>query len=281
MDRPEDTAEARDARPFQPGMLDDDGDTETILASATTVTPVRQRPAGLSRHQLLELAQSNPKALFKRATEKYDAEIDAYSCTFIKQERVNGELRPKEQIEVRYRERPHSIFMIWKDNADQARRALYIDSPEYRNSKGEKLVKVEPNGAVARLFVSEIKLPMHGDRAEKASRRPMDLFGFRVLLHFLDVYNSRAERRGELQLKFVGEGEIDGRPTIVFERFLPLKGNENIYPDAKMVMQIDQEWLVPVSIKSYADHKGKVLLGHYEYHDVRLNPKFDAHDFEF
>jgi hypothetical protein len=48
-----------------------------------------------------------------------------------------------------------------------------------------------------------------------------------------------------------------------------------------MVMHLDQEWLLPVAVYSYADHEEKKLLGRYIFTDVNLEPKFSDKDFEF
>ena len=111
-----------------------------------------------SKAELIRAAQRDPSVLSDTGERIYETQIDDYTATFIKQERIDGKLGKPEEIEVRFRDFPHSVYMIWKKNADQARRALYVDSPEFKDSKGRKLAKVEPNGAIARLFVSEVEI---------------------------------------------------------------------------------------------------------------------------
>ncbi len=248
-----------------------DGDPSATLVAATSS----------SSAAIEELARRDPMAVARMARDKYDATIRDYRCLFVKQERIDGDLHDEEQIEVRFRRAPHSVYMIWKKNADQAKRALFIDSPEYVNEKGEKVARIEPAGVIARAFVSEVTRPIHGADAKKASRRTMDEFGFRALLSLLETYNTQAEKEGVLDYRYTGTGMIDDRPTLVFERRLPFTNEDGRYPDAKFVLHLDREWLIPVAAYSYADKEGKKLLGSYVYKDIELNPGLTDADFHF
>jgi hypothetical protein len=62
---------------------------------------------------------------------------------------------------------------------------------------------------------------------------------------------------------------------------LPYDGPEGTYPDARMVLHLDQEWLLPTAVYSYADHEGKDLLGSYVFTKVRLNPGLTDDAFKF
>ncbi len=263
-----------------------DGD-DVVLVSSPEGLIAGQRPgvvkpgAPPSPEALLALAQRDPEQFMRYCLDRYRAEIRDYTCVFEKCERIGGKLRKVEQIEVRYREQPTSVYMIWKKNADKARRVLFIDTPEFVNGKGEKIAHIEPAGAIARLFVSDVEIPIHGEQARRSSRRPIDQFGFRRALEKLLSDNARAAERGELEFHYSGNGEIDGRPTWVFERILPYRGPNGPYPNARMVMHIDREWLLPTAVYTFADKEGKQLLGSYIYTQVRLNPRLPDEAFKF
>lgn len=228
-----------------------------------------------------QLARTDPWELARLGQSRYDREVSDYTCVFLKQERISGELHKVEEIEVRYRERPRSVYMIWRRNADQAKRALFKDVPEFVNSQGHKLALVEPAGALIRLIVPDIMMPIDGKRARESSRRSIDEFGFRETLNLLDHYNQVAAEHGVLDLRYEGEGEIDGRPTYKIVRYLPYDGEGGTWPDAKMVMHLDKEWLLPTAVYSYADREGKKLLGSYVHTKVRLNPGLADDSFRF
>ena len=248
--------------------------SEAAFVVVAAVEPAR--PVGLA-----DLAERDPMGLARMGLKRYERLVRDYRCVFHKQERIGGKLRAEEQIEVRFREQPHSVYMIWQKNADKVKRALFIDSPKNTDKKGRKLATVEPAGAVIRIFVKETRIPIHGKDARKASRRTIDEFGFKAVFNLLDRFNRLGAENGVLEFTFGGEGEVDGRPTFILIRHLPYDGPTGTYPDAMMVLHIDQEWLLPTAVHSYSDHEGRELLGSYVFTDVELNPGLDDADFKF
>lgn len=230
---------------------------------------------------LAAVAAQDPMALVRLGREWYDREVREYRCVLVKQERLGDKLTELQEIELRFREQPFAVYMLWRVNADEARRALYMHGREFVDKKGRHLARVEPNGAIARLFVKDIYLPIDGPEAKRVSRRAIDEAGFRATFELLESYNAIAAEQGVLDLRYAGTGVIDGRPTFVIVRDLPYSGPRGPYPDARMVLHLDQEWLLPVAVYSYADHQERELLGRYEFTNVDLNPSFDADDFEF
>ncbi|MDX2199410.1 MAG: DUF1571 domain-containing protein [Phycisphaerae bacterium] len=232
---------------------------------------------------LSAFAASDPLGFSRWAKRQAEQNVGDYRCTLIKQELIEGKLSEVQKVEMRYRKNPLAVMMIWKENADQAKRVLYIpDDPEYRNKKGEPQAKVEPAGSVARMFVSEIMIELNSPRSKKASRRTIADAGFAGTYRLLELYNGAAERAGELEYRYTGEGTIDNRKTFVFERYLPESKVDGVtYVDAKMVIHIDQEYLVPTAVYSFADKAGTKLLGTYTFADIDLKPGFTAEDFKF
>lgn len=254
--------------------------TAVTSAAPAPVVQVADQ-AALANVALGELARRDPMALVRLGRERYQREVNDYRCVFIKQERLRGKLSKVQKIEVRFRKSPASVYMLWQENAAGARRALFVDDREFTNERGQKLARIEPAGAIARLFVKDIMLPVDGPDARKASRRRIDEFGFRSTLDLLERYNALAEQRGVLDLRYGGTGMVDGRPTFVIVRNLPFEEAPDVYPDARMILHLDQEWLLPVAVYSYADHDQQELLGSYIYTQVDLNPRFDEQAFEF
>ncbi len=230
---------------------------------------------------LIELARRDPSGLLRLARQRCQRETGDFSCLFVKQERIKGILKPVEEIDARYRADPLSVFMIWRRGAGQARRALFIDSQAFVDRDGQRLARVEPAGVLLRLIVSDVMAPIHDARARKASRRAIDEFGFRSSFELIERVNDLAAARNELDLRFEGEGAVDGRATVILVRRLPYTGPGGRYPDAKLILHLDQEWLLPTAIYSYTDPEGHELLGSYVFAQVKLNPGFGEDDFQF
>ena len=254
--------------------------SKPILTAAATPAVIAKADAS-SASYVADLAGPAPMALAQLALERYERDVRDYRCVLIKQERVGGKLGPVQEIAVRFRDEPYSVYMTWLKNVGGSKRALFIDTPDYVDSKGRKFAEVEPAGAIIRLFVKKAKIPIHGKRARNASRRFIDEFGFKSTLGLLLRLNDMARKNGVLDLRYGGESEIDGRPTRFIVRYLPYTGPNGTYPDAKMVAHFDQETMMPVAVYSYADRAGTVLLGSYLFTQVELNPGLTDQDFKF
>jgi len=252
----------------------------SVSAVALASQPAPSPNAAGADPWLIELARRDPRGLLRLARERCDRETGDFNCVFLKQERINGALKQPEEIEVRYRADPLSVYMIWRRGADQARRALFIDCQEFRQA-GQRLARVEPAGMLARLIVPDLMVPIHDARARAASRRAIDEFGFRSTLEILERVNDVAAARDDLDFRYEGEGAIDGRATVILVRRLPYTGAGGPYPDAKLILHLDQEWLLPTGVYSYSDRDGRELLGSYLFTQVTRNARYDEDRFRF
>jgi len=225
-----------------------------------------------------QLARTKPLDFLLRCRDRYARTVRDYSCTFIKQERIGNRITPEQVTRVKFREEPYSVNMVWTHNAADAAQVTYIEG-RWRDGNGQDMAWCKPAGAIAKLFIKKILQPIHGKRAAKASRRTIDQFGFANTLNLIIYYSQKAAAEGTLDLRYVGLGAINGRPTYVFERRLPYTGEEEPYPDRLLVFHIDREWLLPTACFSYADDEGKVLLGKYLLTDPAFNNGFTDADF--
>ncbi len=227
---------------------------------------------------LATLVKTNPLAFFRGAIERYERSVHDYVCTFSKQELVGGQLTAEQVTQVKFREKPFSVNMVWVKNADKAQRAIYVEG-KWTGRDGEKLAVVEPAGAIARLLVDDVMRPIDGPDARKAGRRQIDQFGFLNSLRLILRYCEIGAKRNELEVKYVGEGAIGGRPTWVIERRLPYTNDDGLYPDRVLVVHIDQEYLMPTCCISYADEAKTKLLGKYVTTDIKFNVGLTDRDF--
>lgn len=222
---------------------------------------------------------ADPDALLAQAVQRCD-DIQDYRCRFTKQERMNGKLGKRQAMDVLFREPPFSVYMRWVENADRIRRALYVKGRN-RDASGQDQVVVEPSGALARWVAGEVTVPVRGKEARKAGRRTMDQFGFRQALKHVIRENEEFTRTGVLHWERVRESSVDGRPTYVLVRHLPYTDAKGPYPNARLEIELDQEWLLPVALRAYADHEGNALLEEYTFTKIALNPGLSDADFSF
>jgi hypothetical protein len=225
-----------------------------------------------------ELAVRNPVQFLQRALERYRLSVRSYRAVFEKQEQIAGRLSDRQVIEIKFREQPFSVAMHWLLNPFRAERVLYVAGSRVTDD-GRELALVRPTGVIS-VLVPRVTRDIHGADSAKASRRTIDEFGFANTLQLILDFSQLAAKRGELTLVYKGTSEIDGRPTYLFERKLPLPGKDGPqYPDCTLLFHIDKAWLLPVACYSFADENEQELLGSYVYRDVRLNCGLTDADF--
>ncbi|RMG37822.1 MAG: DUF1571 domain-containing protein [Planctomycetota bacterium] len=113
--------------------------------------------------------------------------LDAYTATFVKQERLGGTLTDRQVIAMRVRHRPFAVWMEWKKGGDRGRRVLFDESA----NSGKMLVRL---GGVKGRFLPVMKLDPNGDLARSECRYPVTQAGLLQVTELAMQY-----RRQDLQ----------------------------------------------------------------------------------
>ncbi len=244
-------------------------------ARAASTAVVFAAPALNDPEALRQLAEEDPLELISLARARGATQVRDYSCVFSKVERVRGKMQPQSTYRVKYRDAPRTVYMEAVEEQPRVRRILY-EAGRHVDRKGRELMTVEPGGW-QRMLVSEAEIPIKDKRVLKTNRTTIDQFGFHNVLERFWSISQEARVRGALDIRYAGQGVVDGRPTFIVARNVPLS-KDFVY--ARVVMHLDQEWLMPVAVDCYADHAEKNLLGSYRSTDVRFNCLSEA-DFKF
>lgn len=212
------------------------------------------------------MARTDHIALLEKCLAHCRSQYKDYTCDFMKQERIAGQLSKEQDIEAKFRQSPFSVSLFWTRNSPSGDRLLYVEG-EWDNQ-----VLVRPAGLLS--IIGTVKRPTAGPETFRAALHPVTDFGFeRGLISLLSVY-SQAKKAGDLKQEFGGYAEVAGRKTIVLVRYLP-PGDQ--YPSHKNLTYIDLEYQVPTLIEGY-DGQGQ-LSYRYMYTDIHFNKGLTAHDF--
>jgi len=255
-------------------------DTPVVLRESVVMA---EEPVNADPFEML--IRRDPLAALIEARTQHRRSVIDYECVMIKQELLPAGMSEEQEIKVRFRHAPYSVYMEWLRNPGPAARVLYIKG-RWTNSDAtnpdERELAIAQPGVIARFFLKSIKQPIHGRLAKKASRRYVDDFGFEKTLDRLINISEMAKSRSELTLTFAGESRFDGRPVCVIRRHLPYTGEGGLYPDRTAEILVDQEHRVPVAIYCYSDDEGQPqnLLAKYEYHNVQMRVGLTDKDFE-
>jgi len=257
-------------------------DPQVILNQST---PVLLAAENVTVDSFEKLVRTDPLAALIEARARHQREVSDYECVMVKQELLPSGMSEEQEVKVKHRAEPYSVFMDWQRNPGLASRVLYVRGrwvdQKAKNEDDRELAIAQP-GKVAQLFVKSLKQPIHGTLSKQASRRTVDEFGFARTLDLLIKFSELAKSHNELSLTFCGESSFDGRPVWVIRRVLPYTGEDGVYPDRLAEVYIDKEYRIPVAVYSFAGDE-KVpsnLLGKYEYRGIRMKPGLTDKDFE-
>lgn len=170
------------------------------------------------------------------------ASLPGYSAVLCRQERIRDELRAPEEIRLKIRHEPFSVYMKWTAG-DVGRELLYVDG----ENDGRMLVRV--GGWKSRL-VPPLWIDPFGDRAADASRYPVTEAGLLAVARQLAV-----DRRNDLlrpdpvSCSLVPGRMWNDRPCWLAEVSFDRPGVCRNY--RKSVVYVDRTWRVPLCIRNY------------------------------
>ncbi len=211
----------------------------------------------------------------RKCLEHIETDIQDYSATLIKRERVGDKLADSEQLFVRIRNRPFSVY-------------IYFKAPE--SVKGQEVVFVEeqndgnmvvrPVGLKQLLGI--VRLKPDGPFAMAGQRYPITEIGILNLTRRLIASAEEGKKYDDCQVKFRKGAKINGRACTCIEVVHPTP--EQHAPFYKATVFIDDELQIPVRYAAYnwpATPGGEPeLIEEYTYIDVKLNNGFTDADFE-
>lgn len=231
------------------------------------------------------LVRHDPLVAMIEARSQHLLGVTDYECVMVKQELLPSGMSKEQEIKVKFRQEPYSVYMEWQRNPGLAVRVLYVKgrwTDLNATDPEERELAVAQPGVIARIFVKSIKEPIHGQLARKASRRFLDDFGFEKTLDRLIKVSEMAKSRSELTLVYSGESRFDGRPVWVIRRQLPYTGEGGFYPDRIAEILVDKEYRLPVAVYCYSDddRSSASLLAKYEYRGVHMRTGLTDKDFE-
>ncbi|NOZ21526.1 MAG: DUF1571 domain-containing protein [Planctomycetes bacterium] len=192
--------------------------------------------------------------------------VKDFTAVFSKQEQMNGELRPKETVEMKFRYKPFSVYMIWQ-NPHKGREVIYHEG-KYEND-------VVGHQRVGFLNFSKRTAPKSAE-ALKLSRRPITQAGFHNAIRLIVEKTELGKKNNEILISYLGEEVWNNRPVHVICRMFTKQRPE--YPVYMGVFYIDKQLMIPVKVVGYDwDHR---LIGLYTYTNVKLNVGLTDKDFD-
>jgi len=203
--------------------------------------------------------------------------IPDYMATFTKQERIGGDLSQVQQISLKLRHEPLSIYMKWR-SGQTGQQVIWVEG----QNEGKMLVKA--GGLKGRLGTLSLD-PTNG-LAMSQSRHPCTMVGLLKAAERILQYQKAAVESGKgFQCELRDDAEFDGRPC--YRCLVQYESKEFSEEYRKSEILIDKQLSMPVSVMNFtwvqdADPSKldeESLIEHYMYTDIQIQQQFADLDF--
>jgi hypothetical protein len=239
--------------------------TETMVLS-DVVSNLPEKASSSSTQDSFDLLM----ACLKKARAALD-EIPAYRSVLEKQVRIDGKLRETQEIDIKVRHEPFSVFLKWREDQQEV---LFVDG------KNNGRLLVHPTRGIIALR-KVWKLPPDSPQAMKSSRHPVTELGIlRLYAMIAEFHDKRGNSTDGLECRayrdFVGDIEC---LLIEVEFESPEHGGEF----SRSIVAIDPRTHLIIGVENYGwtpDGKPAGLLERYFYHDLTIEPDLNDTDFD-
>lgn len=204
-----------------------------------------------------------------------------YTAQFVKQELVNGELLDEQEMELKVRHTPFSVYMKWI-TGEVGREVLYVD--------GHNDGRITAHGGGWKARLPSVSLEPTGSMAMAESRHPITKVGLYSLTQMmLDIHRQDLERQNFSRFERLKDQVFDGRPCYAF--LIEYKDRAASEHYRKSIALIDKQYCIPVHTKNYGwlngqapadpdQHDEATLVEYYSYANIKFRPNLIAMDFD-
>jgi hypothetical protein len=202
-------------------------------------------------------------------------QIESYTATMIKRERVNGKLQPRESLAIKVRQKPFSIYAKFLGpQSMKGQEALYVD--------GANDGKMLAHGVGLRALTGTVAIDPNGLVAMQGQLYPLTKIGILNLTKRLIEVAEADIKYGECTTKMIDNVKVNARPCSCIEVVHPKPRSNFGFHIARVF--IDDKLNIPIRYECYGWPKSEgdnpPLMEEYTYLDVKLNARLADGDFD-
>lgn len=223
-------------------------DSPPIGASATEIVLADKRapdapptPEDTSLKLEGEVALMLQIAMLQNAITKLDL-VPAYTATFVKEERIEGEMQEETTMHLKLKHEPHSVYFKIEKGGEVGREILFPLSGE----DPRLIVKLAKFGG----RLPPLKLEPESPLAMKESRYNIRMAGIRELAKLaLEIRRHDLSLGNKVQAEARDDAQYDGRPCFAFTTTY---ANSKAHKDyRKCVIYIDKQLMIPTYARNF------------------------------
>jgi hypothetical protein len=210
-----------------------------------------------------------------KCLENIQNNVQDYSATMVKHERIDGKLADVESMYIKIRHKPFSAYTFFKSPENlKGQEAIY--------GEGKNDGNMVAHGVGIQKLIGRVNLKPDGPMAMRNNRYPITEIGILNLTKRLIEVAELDKKFGECEVKFYKDAKLNKRPCTIIEVVHPVQRRN--FRFHKALVFIDNEMNIPVRYAAYewpTTPGGKPpLLEEYTYLDVKLNNGFTDADFD-
>lgn len=236
--------------------------------------------AELTPEQRAEKALSVKIAMIEKGLEFLQKTPD-YTAQFTKQELVRGELLDEQEMEMKVRHAPFSIYLKWV-TGEAGREVLFVD--------GQNEGKMTAHGGGWKARLPAVSLELTSSLALAESRHPITKAGLLELARtMLTIHREDLTTKRIAKCEKLADQSFDGRPCHAY--LIEYKDPKCSEHYRKSISLIDKEWSIPVYTRNFGWLNGEIpedpeqydvatLVEFYSYSNVKFRSNLIAADFD-
>lgn len=264
----------------QPQAENEEPDSQTPKQTQPNEKPTVQAiPEG---HHSGHVALLLNLLLLEKASARLE-QVTHYTATFLKQERIDGELSERQVMQLKMRHSPFSVYLKWLEGGDVGRELLYVEG----QNSNKMLVHV---GGFKGRFLPSLKLDPNGSLAMAEARYPITKAGLLELVKLAVLYRqSDIKQKSGVRCHMIENHEFEERPCYCFTIEYDNADISKTY--RKSITLIDRETLMPVVIKNFTwpdqvdadtteNTDEATLIEFYAFKDINMSEQLADIDFD-
>ncbi|MEI8072309.1 MAG: DUF1571 domain-containing protein [Planctomycetota bacterium] len=204
------------------------------------------------------------------------ANIQDYSCTVVKRERIDGKLGEHEYMFTKIRQQPFSVYLYFLGpDSVKGQEVIYVNG----GNEGNMLAHA---GSGVRAMVGMVSLKPQSMLAMQGNRYPITELGVENLTRRLLEVAVHDSQFGECDVNFYPNAKVNGRVCTCIQVTHPVPRRNFRFHLARVF--IDDELSVPIRYESYDWPKEPggqpLLMEEYTYMNMKTNNGFTDADFD-
>jgi hypothetical protein len=204
------------------------------------------------------------------------AQVRDYECLFINRERIDGKLGEYEQLRMKVRHEPFSVYAYFEAPKNlQGREAIYVE--------GRNNGKLLAHGTgLQKKLAGTLELDPTGPMAMRGTRYPFTEAGIKNLNERLIQSWEYETGFGESEVQIIPGAKVDGRPCTCVQISHPVPRKTFQFHVARVF--VDDKYQLPVRTEFYDWPKkageAPALVGEYTFSQIKFNRGLTDADFD-